>query len=221
MHSESSFFAGRPGELALIKGLRVRPGHWTRQQPPSGRKAITISAAFIHSIFFTFLEGLIIPTMAGNYVTQASVMATGITMVVLSSLIAGLRLFLSMSEQRKFQWEDGWLVAAYVFFLVLSILYLVATPTMFRVAKVASGDMEPYPSIAEDGLFIQKTFFVTTSGLWLCLWAVKLSLMAVYKRLMAGLKHYIRIWWAVIVFCLVVCHLTTTLILQTFNKARF
>ncbi|KAJ9617004.1 hypothetical protein H2200_000725 [Cladophialophora chaetospira] len=142
--------------------------------------------------------------MAGGYVTETSVRSTGIAMIILTTIICGVRIFVALEQQRKFGWDDGWLVAAYIFFLTLSILYIVAAHRMFQITRVVGGEIPPYPSISDDGLFIQKIFFVTTSGLWFVLWSVKFSLLAVYKRLMQGLPHMLRLWWAVVVFCLVV-----------------
>ena len=142
--------------------------------------------------------------MARSYVTQVSLEATGIALIVFTSLIAALRLFLTTQQQCRIRWDDGWLLAAYIVFLMLSVLYLVATPTMFKLEDVTTGKVQPYPTFTEDGLFIQKIFFVTTSGLWVSLWCVKFSLMAVYRRLMTGLKHYIRLWWVLVVFCFMV-----------------
>ena len=158
--------------------------------------------------------------MAGNYVTETSVRATGISMIILTSLIAGIRILLAIDQQRRFSWDDGWLLAAYIFFLAISILYIVAAHTMFKLTKVANGDLALYPTVADDGLFIQKVFFVTTSGLWFCLWSVKFSLMAVYKRLMKNLPHKIRLWWAVVIFCVLVRRLNI-IVSDLADQARF
>ena len=114
-------------------------------------------------------------------------------MIALTTLVAGLRIVVAVEQHRKFSWDDGWLLAAYVFFLAISILYIVAAPTMFRLLKLADGQIPVYPTAGDDALFIQKVFFITTSGLWLCLWSVKFSLMAVYKMLMKSLPHKIRL----------------------------
>ena len=140
-----------------------------------------------------------------RYVTKSSVRATGYTLIALTTVIAGTRFGFSLSRPKKFAWDDGFLIAAFVFFLVVSILYLVATDTMFKLEDVAAGTIKPYPGVEHDGLFVQKIFFVTTSGLWFTLWCVKFSLMALYKRLISGLSFYTKIWWAVIIFCFVVC----------------
>ncbi len=142
-------------------------------------------------------------------VTPTSLKATGYTLIAVTTVIAGVRLTMAISRPKKFGWDDFWLLLAYIFFLVVSILYLVATPVMFRLEALAAGKIKMYPTVADDGLFIQKVFFVTTSGLWFTLWSVKFSLMALYKRLMDGLKFYIRIWWAVIIISFIVCALVT------------
>jgi hypothetical protein len=88
--------------------------------------------------------------------------------------------------------------------MVVAVLYQVALPVIFRLEGLASGKVEMYPTVAKDGLFIQKIFFVVTSGLWFTLWAVKASLLALYKRLMTQVRTYIRLWWIVAVLCFIV-----------------
>jgi hypothetical protein len=136
--------------------------------------------------------------MPANYVTPAALKATGISLIVITSLVAGARLAVSILRPKKILWEDAWLLAAYVFFMVVAILYQVVSPTMFRLEALADGKLEPYPTILDDALFIQKIFFVVTSGLWFTLWCVKASLLALYKRLMTGVKLYIMFWWIVV-----------------------
>jgi hypothetical protein len=158
--------------------------------------------------------------MAGTYVTETSVRATGVAMIILTSLIASVRIIVAVKQQRRFNWDDGWLVAAYIFFLTLSILYIVAAPAMFRLTRLADGQIPLYPTVLDDSLLIQKIFFVTTSGLWFCLWSVKFSLMAVYKRLMQTLPRKLRLWWAVVVFSFVVRR-PRILMFDFANRARF
>jgi hypothetical protein len=135
---------------------------------------------------------------SSNYVTPTSLRATGIAMMILASLLAAARLIVSIIRPKKFQWEDGWLLAAYTFFMTIAILYQIVAPAMFRLEALGKGEIEPYPTIAKDGLFVQKIFFVVTSGLWFTLWCVKASLLALYKRLMVGVKSYIIMWWIVV-----------------------
>lgn len=125
-------------------------------------------------------------------------------MMMLASLLAAARLIVSMIRPKQFQWEDGWLLAAYAFFMTIAILYQIVAPTMFRLEALVKGETEPYLTIAKDSLFLQKIFFVVTSGLWFTLWCVKASLLALYKRLMAGVKRYIIVWWIVVCISFIV-----------------
>lgn len=134
-------------------------------------------------------------------------MATGITMSILTTIVFGAHMYLACFKQRKFSWEDGWLVAAYVVFIVITGLYLNAAEVIFRLEGLADGTTQLYEpeKMAADGLHIQKTFFVTTSGLWICLWLIKASLLSLYKRLMNNLRLYLILWWIVVVICVIVC----------------
>ncbi|EEY16474.1 conserved hypothetical protein [Verticillium alfalfae VaMs.102] len=113
--------------------------------------------------------------MSSNTLDNTALLATGICMVTLTSAVFGFRLATSLLERRHLAWEDGFLIAA--------------------LEDLAAGRIPMYATILEDSLRIQKTFFVTTSGLWISLWLVKGSLLAVYKRLMVNLRLFTILWW--------------------------
>ncbi|KAM0631099.1 hypothetical protein D7B24_005479 [Verticillium nonalfalfae] len=140
--------------------------------------------------------------MSSNTLDNTALLATGICMVTLTSAVFGFRLATSLLERRHLAWEDGFLIAAYIVFLVISILYMLAGPTIFRLEDLAAGRIPMYATILEDSLRIQKTFFVTTSGLWISLWLVKGSLLAVYKRLMVNLRLFTILWWVTVGICI-------------------
>lgn len=144
--------------------------------------------------------------------TVTSLMATGIAMAILTTTVFGAHMYLACIKQRKFAWEDGWLAAAYVVFVVITSLYLNAADVIFKMEGLAEGKVLPYEpeKMAADGLHIQKTFFVTTSGLWICLWLIKASLLSLYKRLMNNLRLYLILWWIVVVICVIVCMVSTS-----------
>lgn len=142
--------------------------------------------------------------MAGHSFSNATLLATGIAMIVLTTVVFGARMYLGVVKQRRFSWEDGWLIAAWVVFVVITALYLNAGPIIFRLQAVAAGELAPYPTILDDSLVLQKTFFVTTSGLWICLWLIKASLLSLYRRLMSNLRLYTILWWVVVGICVIV-----------------
>ncbi|KAM0279908.1 hypothetical protein ACHAQH_004349 [Verticillium albo-atrum] len=139
--------------------------------------------------------------MSSNALDNTALLATGISMVILTSAVFAFRLAVGLLERRQLAWEDGFLAAAYVVFMVISILYMLAGPTIFRLEDLAAGRIPMYETLLDDSLRIQKTFFITTSGLWISLWLVKGSLLAVYKRLMVNLRLYTILWWATVVIC--------------------
>lgn len=139
--------------------------------------------------------------------TVPALMGTGISLAIFVTFVYGAHMYLACIKGRKFAWEDGWLTAAYVVFIVITALYLNASDVIFRLEGLSTGQVLPYEpeKMAADGLKVQKTFFVTTSGLWICLWLIKASLLSLYKRLMSNLRLYIILWWTVVVICVVVC----------------
>jgi hypothetical protein len=142
--------------------------------------------------------------MAPTRINNTALMATGISLAVLTTAVFSARMYLGIVKQRRFSWEDGWLIAAWAVFIAITSLYLNIGPVIFRIEALAAGDIPLYPTVADDSLALQKTFFVTTSGLWICLWLVKASLLSLYKRLVGSVRSYLIAWWIVVVICVVV-----------------
>ncbi|KAJ6440052.1 CFEM domain-containing protein [Purpureocillium lavendulum] len=99
-----------------------------------------------------------------------------------------------------FEMEDVFMYAAIASFAITSALYLATIPTFFNVMAITAGEMQPYPSLPDDLVVMLREFFVVQLFFWLTLWAVKWSLLFMFKRLTDGLPLYNRIWWAVLVF---------------------
>jgi hypothetical protein len=132
--------------------------------------------------------------MSSSYVTPRSLRATGFTMIVITTIIAGARLVSVIVRPKKAGWDDFWLLVAYICFLTVSILYIIVIPTMFRLEFLAAGKIEVYPTVLDDSLFIQKIFFVTTSGLWFTLWSIKFSLSEYPSKLTSGIERQHERW---------------------------
>ncbi|KAJ5027912.1 hypothetical protein PSV08DRAFT_374185 [Bipolaris maydis] len=90
-----------------------------------------------------------------------------------------------------------------MFFAPLTSVYISKVGLLFRMLDVQERRIAPYPSLAEDEFHAQKIFFFTNPGLWLTLWSVEFSLLAFYKRIMAGIKSYENCWWAVLCYCVI------------------
>lgn len=146
------------------------------------------------------------PVLAGpEVIDQPALQGTGITMVILASAIFGARTYLGIIKRRLFSWEDGWLIAAYVFFLATATMYLYLTPYIFRLQHLSEGRILPYPTILDDVVLCRSTFFFTSIGLSVCLWSVKASLLSLYKRLLQGAAPiFLILWWVVVTICVLV-----------------
>lgn len=126
-------------------------------------------------------------------------------MVVLASLFTVARGGIQIWKRKALQLQDILLYTAYVLFLVMAICYLVIIPKVYMIGKVTNGLMAPWATMTADVIMYIRVMFVTTMFFWLSLWLVKLSLLALYKKLLVGLsKIYVRLWWAVFIFCLIV-----------------
>lgn len=140
--------------------------------------------------------------MSSTGLTETTLRATGISLMITVTIILCARTVLRVERNPRFSWEDIWLVLAWLFFMAVSGVYVSKTGLMFRLLAVQEGRANPYPSLAQDALDVQKTFFFTSPGLWLTLWSVKFSLLAFYKKLLVNVPLYVRMWWAVLVYCI-------------------
>ncbi|KAK3179175.1 hypothetical protein K4F52_009364 [Lecanicillium sp. MT-2017a] len=98
------------------------------------------------------------------------------------------------------QMEDLFMYLALAAFAITCALYLATIPTFFNVTAISDGRMQPYPSLERDLVVMLQEFFVVQFFFWLTLWAVKWSLLFMFRRLTEGLPAYNNVWWAVLVF---------------------
>lgn len=93
--------------------------------------------------------------------------------------------------------EDLAMYVALVAFISQCALYLAAMPTLYNALAVQAGQMAPYASLQTDLVAMLKEFLAVLIFFWLTLWAVKCSLLLMFKKLTVGLPLYERAWWAV------------------------
>lgn len=164
-------------------------------------------------------------TSEGNF-GPTTIKATGIALIVLTSLVVVVRFVGSVRRFKDLKAEDYFLIVGYIFFLELSIVYIYIAPVIFRLAALSAGEIPLYPTVMQDSVQLQIVFFVTTSSLWICLWMIKFSLLSMYKRLLVG-KQYLIAWWAIVVSCILVwrpgplCVLQTNKHSSSFSSAAF
>jgi hypothetical protein len=145
-------------------------------------------------------------------VSERRFVETTSAMVIVASVFLFARTSIQFWKRSRMELQDYLISFAYVCFLVMSICYLIVIPKIYKIGRATLGVIPPWPTMGEDVIVYVRMMFVTTTLFWISLWSVKLSLLALYKKLMQGLPNiYMRLWWALFVFCIVVSDTKTCL----------
>ncbi|KAM3436122.1 hypothetical protein NHJ13734_005223 [Beauveria thailandica] len=102
------------------------------------------------------------------------------------------------------QMEDIFMYLALVSLIITVALYYATIDTFFRVNAISDGQTEAYAKLPKALDLMLKEFFVVQFFFWLTLWAVKWSLLFMFKRLTKGLPRYTQVWWGVLVYSVLV-----------------
>lgn len=140
-------------------------------------------------------------TAAQNYISLEQLQSCGYAMITLTSIFALARIGIRVWRPKALAVEDVLVFLAYASFMTMAALYTWTAPTLFKLTAVVAGQAPPYAELPADGLLIIKAFFTNTILLWVILWLVKGSLLALYWRLLSTKRIYIYLWWAIVVFC--------------------
>ncbi|KAK8246395.1 hypothetical protein HDK90DRAFT_9429 [Phyllosticta capitalensis] len=138
-----------------------------------------------------------------NYITEDQLRNVGIAFLVPTTVVVIARFALRVWKKAPLQIEDVLVFLSFIFFLALTICYIVVTPYMFRVYAVAADPSKMYPGVEEESKIVIKIFFCTSMLLWCTLWSVKFSLLCLYRRLMRQIRVYLILWWCLFIFCIV------------------
>jgi hypothetical protein len=135
-----------------------------------------------------------------NYMTEDHLLHTTYAMMTLTSVFILARIVTTQLVRPK-RWlpQDAIVYFAYALYLVMTILYILVTPILFRLTAVGEKTLAPYPTLKDEHKFMVKVFFCNTLLFWFILWTVKLGFLVLYRKLMEGLHNvYIKLWWAVL-----------------------
>ena len=143
-------------------------------------------------------------SLSGEPINRNVLEAIQIALAVLISVTAILRLGPAFWHQKRIVLEDVFLIACWLCAFCADILYIFVLRAYFRALDVGHGVTQPYVTMEDDAILIQKSMFAITIFYWSCLWAAKLALLFLVKKLMDHVPHYMRLWWAVLAVCIVV-----------------
>jgi hypothetical protein len=137
-----------------------------------------------------------------NYITEGQLLRTSYGMLALTSLFVAARIVITqIVRPKRWQAQDWFIYSAYVLFVIMTVLYIIVMPKLYRITSVLEGELEPYPAMLDDTNFMIRIFFTTSLLFWCILWTVKMSFLVLYKRLIEGLHDiYIKLWWGVVAF---------------------
>jgi hypothetical protein len=145
-------------------------------------------------------------TLRQTPITKDEILRIDYAMMVLVSVFIFARVVFQAARRKNLELQDYFIYLAYAFYLSLCILYIIVTPILFRIQDVAAG-LLPMPSdFLSTAGYTSRLIFSAQMCFYACLWSVKFSLLCLYRKLLVGLPQiYIRIWWAIVVICFLVC----------------
>lgn len=135
------------------------------------------------------------------------ILASAYTMIVLTGLAVIARFFLRGLRREPLQLEDGFMLFAFITFSILATITIVVVPVAYQIIAV-SYDLRPiYNGLFDDEEYQLKVVFASNLLFPAVLWSVKLSLLFLSKRLMYQQQVWMRRWWFVFGFVVLVSSL--------------
>lgn len=147
-----------------------------------------------------------------NWISRNDLLRTDYAMLALTSTVFVARIAVQISRRKNIEWQDGWLYVAYAAYLTMCLLYTHITPTFFKLEELMRGDIQYWDGMQGDIKLTTEVIYTSGTLFWTCLWCIKFSLLALYKKLLVGLSmRWVYTYWGIIVFCVLVCTLSSYL----------
>ncbi|CAO2647391.1 Nn.00g083130.m01.CDS01 [Neocucurbitaria sp. VM-36] len=135
-------------------------------------------------------------------ITRDELVRTNVAMLILTSIFVLSRAALHISKRRALELPDIFIYFAYVLYVALWSCYISVVPPMFRVYAVLGGETKPYATMMEDAATMLRLITGGQMCFYTLLFSVKMSLLTLYRKLLAGVAGiYKRIWWGILIFC--------------------
>ena len=149
------------------------------------------------------------PTMAPAYeldnVTGQQFNQVIQAMLALATIFTIARACVQARRRKRVESQDYLIYTGYVLFLAISVSTLVLSTKIFMIYRVQSHLISPPITLKTEIIWSVRMINACNVLFLLSLWMVKLSFMALYKKLIKGLPGpYTRLWWIVIISYLLV-----------------
>lgn len=138
-------------------------------------------------------------------ITKDELVRTNGAMLALTSIFVLSRAALHISKRKRPDLPDFFIYFSYALYVALWSCYIVVIPPMFRVYAVIGGEIKPYATMMQDAATMLRMITAAQMCFYTLLFAVKMSLLTLYYKLLAGVGGvYKKIWWGILAFCVVV-----------------
>jgi hypothetical protein len=138
-------------------------------------------------------------------VSRDALLSVNISMLILTSLFIILRASLQISKRKPFELMDFFIYLAFALFVAMWTCYFAAIPAISRIYAVLGGLTPPYATMMEDAAYMLRLITSGQMCFYTLLFSVKMSLLTLYRKSLAGLDGiYKKIWWGLVSFCLIV-----------------
>ncbi|OAL45166.1 hypothetical protein IQ07DRAFT_661946 [Pyrenochaeta sp. DS3sAY3a] len=135
-------------------------------------------------------------------ITKDELVRTNGAMLALTSIFVLSRAALHISKRKRPDLPDFFIYFSYALYVALWSCYIVVIPPMFRVYAVIGGEIKPYATMMQDAATMLRMITAAQMCFYTLLFAVKMSLLTLYYKLLAGVGGvYKKIWWGILAFC--------------------
>lgn len=127
--------------------------------------------------------------------------------VTISSFFVAFRAYARWKSFRRYFWDDGFVLFAWILILATAIMWHFVAADLFQISYVASGKLSitHTPTLVQDTELYLRVSIAVIIFFYTSLWAIKFSFLIFFRKLTAGtyIKAQIIQWWVVFGFTLV------------------
>nr|POF11074.1 hypothetical protein CFP56_75593 [Quercus suber] len=132
------------------------------------------------------------------YTARNTLFACCIAGIVVTTLTTAIRVYVRFKNQQGLFADDYAILVALALYISLAGLYIADIPSMFGFLDFTSGKTPFSVTVEEDFHQMMMYNFAVTPLYWAVLWAVKISLLLFFRRIVERTK-WMRVWWSILV----------------------
>ncbi|KAI1919015.1 hypothetical protein LOZ58_006561 [Ophidiomyces ophidiicola] len=136
-------------------------------------------------------------------IKQKKLFAIVIVLVTIASVVFLSAAFIRWKYGRIKELECGFMLAAFLFYLIYESIYLAIVPLIYHLNAIRAGVHKPYPTMPEDIERFIIYMYSASTLFWFLLWSVKFALLVLYRRMMIGLPLQLKFWMAILIFTII------------------